>query len=287
MVELPLGERERFGLIADELEPRRELGIGAALGLRPGEHLGALVEPDDAAAVSTDERCGDHPRPGRDVEDAIIRLGAHPRNHRPSPARVLAEAENGTGGVIASGQPGEQTQRVLFPHDPLRHARTISAVRRQSLLAADDRTTIDGGLSAGEGRGVLLIEDDVICHVVVLGAYLTRLRAVLGDDTEPARVSVLPQRAQITKQSMAELVAHLERHRYVERIPDPSDRRAKLVRATARGEQVYEIAREFVAEPEKAWTKRLGRDKMRRLRALLTELDAPVGGRKPAGPGER
>ena len=39
----------------------------------------------------------------------------------------------------------------------------------------------------------------------------------------------------ITKQSMARLVAHLERHGYVRRVPDPSDRRAKLVRATARG----------------------------------------------------
>ena len=39
------------------------------------------------------------------------------------------------------------------------------------------------------------------------------------------------ERAQITKQSMAELVLHLERLGYVERVPDPSDRRAKLVRA--------------------------------------------------------
>ena len=46
-------------------------------------------------------------------------------------------------------------------------------------------------------------------------------------------MSELARRAQITKQSMSELVAHLERHGYVERVPDPDDRRAKLVRATA------------------------------------------------------
>ena len=51
-------------------------------------------------------------------------------------------------------------------------------------------------------------------------------------DDAGTRVSELAQRAQVTKQSMAELVAHLERHGYVERAPDPSDRRAKLVRAT-------------------------------------------------------
>jgi DNA-binding MarR family transcriptional regulator len=86
-------------------------------------------------------------------------------------------------------------------------------------------------------------------------------------------VSVLAERAQITKQSMAELVAHLERHGYVERVPDPSDGRAKLVRATPRGGEVYAIAREFVAELEAEWTKRLGASKMRQLRDLLEELN--------------
>jgi len=93
-------------------------------------------------------------------------------------------------------------------------------------------------------------------------------------DDAGTRVSVLSQRAQITKQSMAELVAHLERHGYVERIPDPGDRRAKLVKATARGREVYAIAREVVAEVEAEWTKRLGEAKMGQLRRLLEELGA-------------
>jgi DNA-binding MarR family transcriptional regulator len=95
-------------------------------------------------------------------------------------------------------------------------------------------------------------------------------------DSEGTRVSVLARRAQVTKQSMAELVAHLERHGYVERVPDPSDRRAKLVRATARGEEVYAIARAFVAELEEEWSARLGKAKMRQLRRLLEELNAAV-----------
>src|SRR5919202_1447191 len=93
-------------------------------------------------------------------------------------------------------------------------------------------------------------------------------------DDDGTRVSVLAERAQITKQSMAELVAHLERHGYVERIPDPADGRAKLVRATARGSDLYAIAREFIAELEREWTERLGEAKMRQLRALLEELNA-------------
>lgn len=99
-------------------------------------------------------------------------------------------------------------------------------------------------------------------------------------DDDGTRVSVLAERAQITKQSMAELVVHLERHGYVERVPDPSDRRAKLVRATARGNELYAIAREVVAELEREWTQILGKTKMRQLREILEDLNE---GLRPAG----
>ena len=87
---------------------------------------------------------------------------------------------------------------------------------------------------------------------------------------------MLAERAQVSKQAMAQLVAHLEAHGYVERVPDPRDGRAKLVRATARGREVYAIARELVAEVEAQLTERLGEAKLRRLRALLAELDAAL-----------
>jgi DNA-binding MarR family transcriptional regulator len=104
------------------------------------------------------------------------------------------------------------------------------------------------------------------------------VRAPHGDvfgflDDAGTQVTELARRAQITRQSMTELVAHLERHGYVERVPDPADRRASLVRATARGREVYAIAREAVADIEREWTGKLGTAKMRRLRALLEELN--------------
>jgi DNA-binding MarR family transcriptional regulator len=95
-------------------------------------------------------------------------------------------------------------------------------------------------------------------------------------DAEGTRVSELARRAQITKQSMAELVAHLERHGYVERVPDPADRRAKLVRATARGDEVYAIAREFIAELEHRLVRRLGAERVDELRQLLLEVNAEI-----------
>ena len=71
---------------------------------------------------------------------------------------------------------------------------------------------------------------------------------------------------------MAELVAHLEAHGYVERLADPADRRAKLVRATPRGREVFAIARETVAEVEARVAERLGEEDMRRLRELLAAV---------------
>jgi DNA-binding MarR family transcriptional regulator len=84
---------------------------------------------------------------------------------------------------------------------------------------------------------------------------------------------VLAARAQMTKQSMAQLVQHLEQHGYVERVTDPSDGRAKLVRATERGRAVYALVREFVAETDARLLDRLGAAKLTQLRALLHELD--------------
>jgi DNA-binding MarR family transcriptional regulator len=95
-------------------------------------------------------------------------------------------------------------------------------------------------------------------------------------DDGGTRVSVLAERAQITKQSMAELVEHLERHGYVERVPDPADRRAKLVRSTAKGSELYAIAREFVTELEAEWRRKLGKRKMQQLHSLLEELNAAL-----------
>jgi DNA-binding MarR family transcriptional regulator len=95
-------------------------------------------------------------------------------------------------------------------------------------------------------------------------------------DAAGTRVSVLAGRAGMTKQAMAELVAHLEARGYVERIPDPSDRRAKLVRATRRGRRMARAAGRALAEIEAEWAVRVGRRKLAQLRRLLEELNATL-----------
>jgi DNA-binding MarR family transcriptional regulator len=91
------------------------------------------------------------------------------------------------------------------------------------------------------------------------------------DDTGTT-VSVLAERAQMTKQAMAELVQHLESHGYLTRVPDPEDRRAKLVLPTERGHEVIAIAQGLVPELEGQVTKLLGVDRTRALRKDLETI---------------
>lgn len=86
-----------------------------------------------------------------------------------------------------------------------------------------------------------------------------------------ARVSDLAERAQMTHQSMSELVLHLERRGYLERRPDPTDGRAKIVVLTARGQELSHCAAACMEAIEDNWARRLGAQRMRDLRASLEE----------------
>jgi DNA-binding MarR family transcriptional regulator len=91
------------------------------------------------------------------------------------------------------------------------------------------------------------------------------------DDTGTT-VSVLAERAQMTKQAMAELVSHLETHGYVIREPDPADRRAKLVLPTERGRDVLALAQGMVPELESRVTQELSKERLVTLRRDLESI---------------
>jgi DNA-binding MarR family transcriptional regulator len=97
---------------------------------------------------------------------------------------------------------------------------------------------------------------------------------------EGSRVSELAERAQLTKQSMSYLVDYLEQRGYLERRPDPTDRRAALICLTDRGWDEVRVALRIIAEIEEEWARRLGRRRMAHLRELLAAL-APTA-EKPA-----
>lgn len=97
-------------------------------------------------------------------------------------------------------------------------------------------------------------------------------RLAMGLDPGGTRLSVLADRAQIAKQTATALVDRLERAGYVERVPDPTDGRATLVRMTARAEAILPVARAEEARIEAEWEAHLGKERMGQLRAALESL---------------
>jgi len=87
-----------------------------------------------------------------------------------------------------------------------------------------------------------------------------------------SRLTDLAEQAQITKQSAGFLVDQLERAGYVERVPDPTDARARLVRVAERGAKAIPLAAAVVEEVEAEWTAHLGEQRMRQLRQILSRL---------------
>lgn len=113
----------------------------------------------------------------------------------------------------------------------------------------------------------------------------TALAAAGFDDVTPAqsrvfqrigpegtRLTELAEQAQVTKQTAGFLVDQLERAGYVERVRDPADARARLVRIAPRGAAAVPVAAAVVAEVEAEWAAHLGARQMAQLRAALIRL---------------
>lgn len=97
-----------------------------------------------------------------------------------------------------------------------------------------------------------------------------RIAARVGE--HGTRLTELAEAAQVTKQTAGYLVDQLERAGYVERRPDPTDARARLVCFTERGRAVQREARTIERRIEREWSDRLGADRFAELRAMLLEL---------------
>jgi DNA-binding MarR family transcriptional regulator len=95
---------------------------------------------------------------------------------------------------------------------------------------------------------------------------------------EGLRLTEIAERAKLTKQSVGEIVDDLVQRGYAKRIPDPDDRRAKLICLTERGEAAQAHGRKLFAKVEKRWAQRYGAERIAALRELLEEIaaaDAP------------
>lgn len=89
---------------------------------------------------------------------------------------------------------------------------------------------------------------------------------------EGGRATEVADRIGTTKQAVGYLIDYLEQHGYLERVADPRDGRALIVRRTEKGWLVNQTARRLVEEVQADWAERLGPEKMDTLIALLREL---------------
>lgn len=93
---------------------------------------------------------------------------------------------------------------------------------------------------------------------------------------EGITVSELAEHARVRKQTMAQAVDQLERTGYVERRPNPSDRRSRLVFLTERGASVPPVTHAAAERVEQHWARLMGPSELESLRASLLRLLAEL-----------
>jgi DNA-binding MarR family transcriptional regulator len=85
-------------------------------------------------------------------------------------------------------------------------------------------------------------------------------------------VSELAELAHVRKQTMAQAVEQLEFAGYVERRPNPSDRRSQLVFLTERGKSVPQVTHAAAARVEERWAALTSPKELEALRESLLRL---------------
>jgi DNA-binding MarR family transcriptional regulator len=92
------------------------------------------------------------------------------------------------------------------------------------------------------------------------------------DPEHGSRLTELAEGSGVTKQAVGEVVSELERLGYVERVPDPGDGRAKIIKLTERGYDAWQTSRRLFAEIERDWAERLGEDRIASLRETAERI---------------
>lgn len=89
---------------------------------------------------------------------------------------------------------------------------------------------------------------------------------------QPMTTSELAERLEISKQGAAQIVDDMERRGLVERRPDPSDGRARLLHLSERGRAALTAARRFHQRFERKLVTEHGEEAVATLRELLTAI---------------
>ena len=94
------------------------------------------------------------------------------------------------------------------------------------------------------------------------------------------RPSELATHNQLSRQSINDLLSDLEKRGYLERTPDPTDGRARIVRLTERGVDLTQVLSDMSFTTESEWGQAIGEERFAEFRDTLFELVAYAS---PAG----
>jgi DNA-binding MarR family transcriptional regulator len=132
----------------------------------------------------------------------------------------------------------------------------VVVLDRMRLIERAVHRAMQDDLARGGYTGVRIPHITLLAHMTVAGRRLTEFAELM----------------QVTKSAASQLVSDLERQGLVERVPDPTDRRAALIRATPAADAGFRIARRRLAQVERAWARRLGQGRLDQFVALLVEI---------------
>ncbi len=150
--------------------------------------------------------------------------------------------------------------------------------KKKKQKASDIEGAQDRGWSdTGEllGLGVRVFNDRAARKIQAYGHTSVRVShfaLVRNMDPDGTRITVLARRAGMTKQAMGQLVRELTLLGYVELWQDRTDRRAKLVTYTEKGQRLAGDAARVVADVQAEFKKVLGKRGMKDLKKLLSKL---------------
>jgi DNA-binding MarR family transcriptional regulator len=101
---------------------------------------------------------------------------------------------------------------------------------------------------------------------------------------EGLRPSQLAERRGITKQSVNELLGHLEQHGYLRRVPDSADGRARVIQLTAKGRRLEQTIYAEAGAAQRRIVEILGPRRFAQLHSSLELLTERLAGSLAAVP---
>jgi DNA-binding MarR family transcriptional regulator len=138
-----------------------------------------------------------------------------------------------------------------------------------------DRTTAEPDLGVLAGRLLFAFQREMFSTFAEKG--FTDLQPRHGSvlaylDKDGVRATDLSRLSGVHKQVIGTVVDELERLGYVERRPDPADRRAKLICPTERGLDQMRVADTFVTTLERRHSRRLGPERYAEFKSMFNDV---------------